>query len=641
MRNEKSQLLTTTTLVSTKMTKSRRRIEKDEYSSISSSSVSQVTDITTTISSAENIGEYVIRSPTRSNLSKKERDDDAEKNENDGLLVIDIEEAIDRLGMGMFQFQVVVACGLCFASDAMEVLLLSFLTLILQSQWSLTESQSDSIVSVVFLGAMMGTFVLAPLGDKLGRRIIFAVTAATISIFGVLTAFCNKYPQILAVRFMVGFGVGGLTVPYDALGELMPNSRRGSKMLSTSYFWTAGSLLVPLFAWLTLGSNNNKDNGDSDVSSEEGSWRAFVILCSLPSVVSTALGIYFVPESPRWLLTRGEHEKSLEILRRAAAKNGKDPFLTFPENVRLVDHNTGAKKTLVDAGFSKPVTVNDESHGVGDGIHRAGTVHEIRQQNKKLNTDENCHQFSSAKSNLRWCVMCSNPLWRKLSFLLGGQWFCYVFMYYGCIIAVSIVFSNIQNNEDGDNDGKSLTFDYGAIFIASSAETVGLTLAIFLVDRIGRVQTQIWAYTLGGICLLLLGILDFYVGEDVMDVGDQERRFIKRLCLLVFAFLSRMFIMGASSVTWLHTAELLPTRFRATGHGLANAMGRVGGITCPFIVSRNTSLRVIGIVMFSVGVATSVIVKHLPETSGKALGSIEVPIREEITGRPRLQVSPE
>mmetsp|Transcript_5137 Transcript_5137/g.11385 ORF Transcript_5137/g.11385 Transcript_5137/m.11385 type:complete len:527 (+) Transcript_5137:288-1868(+) len=180
---------------------------------------------------------------------------------------IDIEEAIDRLGMGLFQYQVVLACGLCFASDAMEILLLGFLTAMLKGQWGLSERQTDSIVSVVFAGALLGTLLLTPLGDKWGRRPVFAIVASTISAFGMLTAVCHTYPQLLLARFVVGIGVGGLTVPYDALGEFMPATFRGPNVLSTSFFWTTSSLAVPLVAWLTLGhqginsgSNSNSSN---------------------------------------------------------------------------------------------------------------------------------------------------------------------------------------------------------------------------------------------------------------------------------------------------------------------------------------------------------------------------------------------
>jgi MFS family permease len=157
-------------------------------------------------------------------------------------------------------------------------------------------------------------------------------------------------------------------------------------------------------------------------------------------------------------------------------------------------------------------------------------------------------------------------------------------MYYGAIIAISIVFSNIKYNDDDDDDingqdGQSFDFDYWALFISSSAEIAGLTLAISMVDRVGRVSTQVWAYSLGGFCLLLLGILDFYVGEDVKNgVNQGEAAVSERWHLILFAFLSRMFIMVATSVTWLHTAELLPTRFRATGHGL-------GKLLCSFCLS--------------------------------------------------------
>lgn len=539
------------------MTKSRRRNnENDAYSSLAST--------------AEN-------TPDNSEL-------DTTMNSTRDNLVIDIDEAIDRLGMGLFQIQIVMACGLCFASDAMEYLLLSYLGVILQSQWNLTESESDFISAVVFLGALVGTLTLSPLGDKWGRRIVFGLTSSIISVFGIGSAFCTSYSQILVVRFLVGFGIGGLTVPYDTLGEFMPNSRRGKNMLSTSFFWISASLMVPLFAWLTVGTASS--------SGEIASWRAFILLCSVPSVVSTALGIWLVPESPRWLLTRGKHEQSLRILRRAAAKNGLDPFLAFPQGVKLVDPSVRMRDYDTNS----------------DGIERDSAT---------------STETPTPKSD-RICSMCANPEWRKISLLMGVQWYGLTFMYYGAIMAVSIVFSNIQKGDDNSNDeNNAFDFDYWALLISSSAEIVGLILAILLVDRMGRVSTQVCAYSLGGLSLLLLGILNFY--------GDSEEEESPRNYLIVFAFLSRMFIMGATAITWLHTAELLPTQYRATGHGLANALGRIGGMTCPFIVSRDNSLRTIGIVMCSVGLVTALSVQQLPETVGKALGNFSVSLDHEET----------
>jgi MFS family permease len=126
---------------------------------------------------------------------------------------IDIDDAIDALEFGPYQYQILLAAGLCFAADAMEVLLLSFLSTILQVEWQLEGHQTDTIISVVFAGAIMGSLVLSPMGDRFGRKPLFATTSGIITVFGLFTALCSSYVPLLMTRFMVGFGVGGLVIP--------------------------------------------------------------------------------------------------------------------------------------------------------------------------------------------------------------------------------------------------------------------------------------------------------------------------------------------------------------------------------------------------------------------------------------------
>jgi hypothetical protein len=234
------------------------------------------------------------------------------------------------------------------------------------------------------------------------------------------------------------------------------------------------------------------------------------------------------------------------------------------------------------------------------------------------------------------------------------QWFGLAFVYYGCIIAVSIVFSEIESTEqstvadviptDASASSATFEFDYSAIMISSSAEAVGLTFAIMVIDCLGRVKTQTLTYFLGGLCVLILGLLDYHVGRGVQvfessealsaaskteDKGlfpeddlleKAEHQQVKRRHLIFFAFLARLFIMAATSATWLHTSELLPTEIRTTGHGLANASGRVGGLLSPFIITQSSSLRLIGVVIFAVSIMASLCSYCLPETAGMALG---------------------
>lgn len=117
------------------------------------------------------------------------------------------------------------AAGLCFAADSMEILLLSFLAVVVQAEWDLTSEQTSSITSAVFLGAMSGTLLLGPLGDKFGRKPIFVLSAAIIALFGLLTAVANGLASLLVLRFLVGVGVGGLVVPFDTVAEFVPTVR--------------------------------------------------------------------------------------------------------------------------------------------------------------------------------------------------------------------------------------------------------------------------------------------------------------------------------------------------------------------------------------------------------------------------------
>lgn len=141
---------------------------------------------------------------------------------------ISVDDAIDRLGMGKFQYLILVAAGLCFAADAMEVLLLSFLSIVLQEEWGLTDEETAFITSMLFAGALVGTSILGPLADRWGRKPVFTLAASIIAFFGAGTALCANYEEVLGVMFIVGFGVGGLTVPFDTLAEFLPSQGRGT-----------------------------------------------------------------------------------------------------------------------------------------------------------------------------------------------------------------------------------------------------------------------------------------------------------------------------------------------------------------------------------------------------------------------------
>jgi MFS family permease len=178
-------------------------------------------------------------------------------------------------------------------------------------------------------------------------------------------------------------------------------------------------------------------------------------------------------------------------------------------------------------------------------------------------------------------------------------------VYYGTILAVSIVFTKVEEDRYGNDAG--YVFDYPAIFISASSEFVGLIMVLATIDRWGRIPTQTFTYTLGGFsCLFLCYAAHFGAS---------------RTLLVVLAFVARMAMMGATCTTWVSTSEILTTDIRATGHGYANAMARIGGFFCPYVISENNKLNHIGLFLFLVSCVAAGVVWQLPETGGQNLGT--------------------
>mmetsp|Transcript_39921 Transcript_39921/g.96317 ORF Transcript_39921/g.96317 Transcript_39921/m.96317 type:complete len:533 (+) Transcript_39921:8-1606(+) len=453
---------------------------------------------------------------------------------------ITVDDAIERLGMGRFQLYILVAAGLCFASDAMQVMVLSFLGEVLKVEWNLTDDETAMISSILFVGAIFGTLILGPLADKKGRKPLFLLSASVISFFSLAVSFATSYRSLLALLFFVGFGVGGLTVPFDILSEVLPAASRGKNLLVIEYFWSIGVLMVVAFARSTLGING-----------ESGNWRLFVVLSSLPCWISVIVGYFCVPESPRWLVTQpGRAQEALEIIRKAAERN------------------------RIDVDFNFPVTLH------------------IAQETAEEESDF-CELF--------------NERWRWTTVKLWGAWGAFAFGYYGTIMAITEIFDDESKSADaGADGGGSYDFDYGAIFVSSSAELIGTTIAIFTVDVVGRVPLQVTSYSLAGLSVYVLCLL--------ADKG------MSRNTLIIFSFAARIFEMSGSCVTWISTAEILTTEVRTTGHSAANAVARIGSIIAPFLVEGHSSLATKGLVMLGVHTMTVLCVSQLPETKGSHMG---------------------
>uniref|UniRef100_A0A673GXE1 Synaptic vesicle 2-related protein-like n=1 Tax=Sinocyclocheilus rhinocerous TaxID=307959 RepID=A0A673GXE1_9TELE len=135
-----------------------------------------------------------------------------------------VEDAVEAIGFGTFQWKLSILTGLSWMADAMEMMILSILAPQLHCEWALFAS------SVVFIGMMISSSLWGNISDKYGRKTGLKMSALWTLFYGLLSAFAPVYGWILFLRALVGFGIGGapqsLSIMSNAHQQWLPESAR-------------------------------------------------------------------------------------------------------------------------------------------------------------------------------------------------------------------------------------------------------------------------------------------------------------------------------------------------------------------------------------------------------------------------------
>ncbi|XP_054943643.1 solute carrier family 22 member 1 [Physeter macrocephalus] len=165
----------------------------------------------------------------------------------------------------------------------------------------------DLFQSCVNVGFFLGSLGVGYIADRFGRKVCLSATTLLSAILGVLTAVAPDYTSLLLFRLGQGLvSKGSWTAGYTLITEFVGLAYRRTVAILYQVAFTVGLVLLSGLAYAVPH------------------WRWLQLAVSLPTFL-LLLGYWFVPESPRWLLSQKRNTQAVKIMDHIAQKNGKLP----------------------------------------------------------------------------------------------------------------------------------------------------------------------------------------------------------------------------------------------------------------------------------------------------------------------------
>ncbi len=241
---------------------------------------------------------------------------------------------LDRLPWGSWHTLVIVALGITWLLDGLEVTLAGSLVGILKDPRALglTDVQIGFSATCYLVGAVVGALIFGYLTDRLGRKRLFSLTLLLYLVATAATAFSWDFWSYALFRGLTGAGIGGeYSAINSAIDELIPARVRG---------WVDLAINATFWIGAAIGAGASIILLDTGIVPPEIGWR---LAFGIGAILGAAILVLrrFVPESPRWLSIHGRHEEAEriveEIERQATSRLGSLPVPESAIHLRIRD----------------------------------------------------------------------------------------------------------------------------------------------------------------------------------------------------------------------------------------------------------------------------------------------------------------
>ena len=416
----------------------------------------------------------------------------------------------------------------------------------------------DLAASIYFAGFMTGGILNGIVADIIGRKPCIIFCCAGIIASNIIHSFSTSSFYFMTFRFINGFFTNGMMVPgYALCMELIPSKYRSWQSMAFSGLFAVGIMLTS-YPYAVLFDE----------------WRPFqlwICLFAVPPLV----GMFWVPESYKWLVSLGRGDEAFDIAQNIMKKNkssvcGSDYVPTTEEKEQLravIDEQIEIAKGNADADLEKVDTQKTRANG--------------------LDLFRNKHLL---------------PVTLNLSL----NWFTCSLVYYGLgLNAGNLPGSDIFNN-----------------FMNGLFEVPAYFTFPYFIDwkKWGRKGTSAIFLILGALfCLSSTIVLELAPCDNDVSAEADSKRYLNTVGQ-VLAYIGKYCYSGTFVIAYTYTAEFYPAEIRSNGVAICSGAARVAGILTPFILGLSDIYTWLPGVIFSVlGVVSGICTFFLPETLGKPL----------------------
>ena len=255
----------------------------------------------------------------------------------------------NTIGYVIFMAVVAAIGGILFGYDTAVI---SGTTAIVKAQFGLSDAGEGWYVGCALIGSICGVLAAGTLSDYLGRKLTMLISAALFSISAIGCAVCGSFDGLVAYRIIGGVGIGIVSIVSPIyISEVSPAKIRGTLVSLYQLAVTVGFLLAYLANWVIDAGGDLAVAGNLWTNMWNAEmWRGMLGSETLPALLFFTI-IFFIPESPKWLIVKGKLDKASTVLAKIYASDAEVKEEIQTTQTSLKGESKGAWSDLLKPGI--------------------------------------------------------------------------------------------------------------------------------------------------------------------------------------------------------------------------------------------------------------------------------------------------